>query len=118
MSGTVSLTGEPGVGNLAVTVSGNIANTTLSTSQIASHSHSLQVGNGNATNTNRPRRQNDANANHNTANTGGGGSHNHAHNLSGNLTGAPGVGTLAGSLSSATADVNVQYVDLIIAAKD
>jgi len=118
VSGTVSLTGEPGVGNLAVTVSGNIANTTLSTSQIASHSHSLQVGNGNATNTNRPRRQNDANANHNTANTGGGGSHNHAHNLSGNVTGAPGVGTLAGSLSSATADVNVQYVDLIIASKD
>ena len=118
VSGTVSLTGEPGVGNLAVTVSGNIADTTLATAQIPSHSHSLQVGNGNTTNTNRPRRQNDANANHNTANTGGGGSHNHAHNLSGNVTGAPGVGTLAGSLSSATADVNVQYVDLIIASKD
>ena len=119
VSGTVSLSGEPGVGNLAVTVSGNIADTTLATTQIPSHSHSVQTGTGNVTqNTGRARSQNQISGAFNTGNKGSGGSHNHAHNLSGTMTGAPGVGTLAGSLSSATADVNVQYVDLIIAAKD
>ena len=124
VSGSVGLSGDLAAGNLAVSMSGSISDTTLSTNQIPSHTHSLT-----------PRRY-DSDANNNTRGssapqgisgntnigtsgaTGGGQAHNHAHNLSGTLTGTPGTGNLAGSLSSATATINVQYVDLIIAAKD
>jgi hypothetical protein len=86
----------------SVSISGSISNTTLSTSQMPSHSHTVAGGGGGGggldlgTNT----------SNYGSTNsTGGGGSHNHGHSLS-------------GSLSSSTATINVNYVDLIIAAKD
>ena len=52
--------------------------------------------------------------------TGGGGSHSHnaAHNLSGSISGVPDKGTLAGSISSASASINVKYQDVLIAQKD
>lgn len=121
----VSLSGAPGVGNLAVSVSGNIADTTLSSNQIPSHSHALNLGKSSGGESGVGiRAQNYAgngNTNFNvssfsTSNTGGGGSHNHGHNLSGTMTGAPAVGNLA--VSGGTASINVQYVDLIIASKD
>jgi hypothetical protein len=123
VSGTVGLSGAPDAGNLAVSISGSISNTTLSTSQMPSHSHSTnlrryvnEAGGGTQDSFNY---FNDTVAiNKGTNSTGSSGSHNHGHNLSGTQTGAPGVGNLAGSLSSATASINVQYVDLIIAAKD
>ena len=110
----ISLSGAPAVGNLAVSVSGNISSTTLSVNQIPSHSHYMGVTrNDNGNIFGGPR---SAGSTANTGNTGGGGSHNHGHNLSGTMTGEPSVGNLA--VSSGTATINVQYVDLIIAAKD
>ena len=90
----------------SVSVSGNIDNTTLSSAQIPSHNHNIsapifantgggQYGGTSGYSGTAP----------SAGNTGGGGAHNHAHNL-------------AGSLSSSTASINVQYVDVIIAAKD
>ena len=112
----ISLSGAPAVGNLAVSVSGNIGSTTLSVNQIPSHSHGYSRANG--SNSNQYNSGNGGNywSNANTTNTGGGGSHNHGHNLSGTMNGAPSVGNLA--VSSGTATINVQYVDLIIASKD
>lgn len=101
--GTPSVTGS-------VSVSGNINSTTLSTSQIPSHYHFNRIAGNPAVadyghNYNYPARDGTDTTNHRTGNTGGGGSHNHGHNFS-------------GSLSSSTASINVQYVDLIIASKD
>ena len=112
--GTVS--GSPDGSNLSVSMSGNISNTTLSTSQIPSHSHSLQIfapyyNTGGVAGYNGP-----SQGNINTANTGGGGSHNHGHNLSGSLSGNIGAGNLA--VGASTASINVNYVDFIIANKD
>lgn len=115
VSGTIG--GAPGVGNMAVSVSGNISNTTLSVNQIPSHSHNIardtdQTPNGGSYSAS----DNAFNANFTTSSTGGGGAHNHGHNLSGSLSGSPAVGNL--SLDSSTAAINLQYVDVIIAAKD
>lgn len=137
VTGTVGINGAPAVGNLAVSVSGNIAvsNTTLSINQIPSHGHVFNYRNRDADGSlfNGARLANqigdlvssNVNVNIRTANSsvaaaGGSGAHNHGanHNLSGTLNGAPGVGNLAGSLSSATTAINVQYVDVIIATKD
>ena len=129
VSGTVGISGAPAVGNLAVSMSGNISSTTLSTNQIPSHSHAIYNTNANnPKNTgywNGPNYQNPVftNSTSNSVNgairnTGNSGSHNHGHNLSGTLNGAPSVGNLAASLSSATAAINVRYVDIIIATKD
>jgi len=100
-------------GNLAVSMSGNISDTTLSVNQIPSHSHSIDLRAAQTTGSNVGGKVNvgDPNpANTNTGNTGGGGSHNHGHNLSGSMSGAP---ALSGSVA-----INVQYVDFIIANKD
>ena len=119
VTGTVGLSGALDAGNLATSISGNISNTTLSNAQIPSHTHSYirmnHVGNG------YDQQGSIAEGNRTTTNTGasgGGGSHNHGHNLSGSTTGAPGLGNLAGSISSATASLNVKYVDVIVATKD
>jgi microcystin-dependent protein len=125
VTGTVGINGAPAKGNLAVSVSGNIAvsNMTLSINQIPSHSHGItSVGptDGNASGA-QHNTFGDLNAiNRNTSAAGGGGAHNHGanHNLSGTLNGAPAKGNLAGSLSSATTAINVQYVDVIIATKN
>ena len=116
---TGSITGSPAVGNLAVSVSGSISGTTLSVNQIPSHSHTVNVKVADNTGTggiDSSTSNSSGTFNVNTGNTGGSGSHNHGHNLSGTLNGAPSVGNLA--IGSATASINIQYVDLIIASKD
>lgn len=115
----ISLSGDPAVGNLAVSVSGNISNHTLSLNEIPSHKHTVGRGSpsGNSNTAFNAAIAAGANLSSvNTGNKGGSGSHNHGHNLSGTLSGAPSAGNLA--VSSGTATINVQYVDLIIAAKD
>ena len=128
--GTVS--GDPGTnqsvtaGNLAVSISGNISNTTLTTTQIPSHTHnytSPRVGNTNLAYHGSPDAKATPTVNGaTTTSTGGDGSHNHGHNLSGSMTGAP---TLSGNVTAgnlavgaSTATINVNYVDFIIANKD
>lgn len=123
VTGTVSISGTPSTGNLAVSVSGNIGSTTLSINQIPSHTHSYSFhnstgGRGTAQYHSLYHTVNPNLSSGTTGAAGGSGSHNHGHNLSGSLSGAPGTGTLSGSLSSATAAINVQYVDIIIATKD
>ena len=125
VSGSVGISGAPAVGNLAVSMSGNVSvgNTTLSTNTIPSHSHSFTMNSANAAGGYAPSYADWyplATTNNFIGNTGGSGAHGHSasHNLSGVLNGAPSVGNLAGSLSSATAAINVQYVDIIIATKD
>jgi len=122
VTGSVSVNGNPAVGNLAVSLSGTVGSTTLSINQVPSHTHTAyrmgndgnyggyidrgagQYANSSASNLLNP--------------SGGSGSHNHSFSGSGSLTGEPSVGNLAGSLSSATTAINVQYVDVIIATKD
>jgi hypothetical protein len=120
VSGSVGLTGDLAAGNLAVSVSGNISDTTLTTSQMPSHTHSVGRGaSGNQSSFYKDDNTNgQPNATTNTGSAGSSGAHNHAHTLSGTMTGTPGVGNLAGSLSSATASINVKYVDVIVATKD
>ena len=120
VTGTVGISGAPDAGNLAVSVSGNISDTTLGTGQIPSHTHNYQDSRpaGNQSNTGPNGGSGLTTNSRTTGSKGGGGSHNHAHNLAGTMTGEPGLGNLAGSLSSSTASINVQYVDVIIAAKD
>jgi hypothetical protein len=123
VSGTVGISGAPAVGNLAVSMSGNIASTTLSVNTMPSHNHGLRYYNnfGGSTHTeNKPTTNASGTGVNNSVilNKGNSGAHGHSHNLSGTLNGAPSVGNLAGSLSSATAAINVQYVDIIIATKD
>lgn len=123
VTGTVSISGAPSTGNLAVSVSGNIGSTTLSINQIPSHTHNYSFhnstgGRGTSQYSGQYHTVNPNLSGGTTGAKGGSGSHNHGHNLSGSLSGAPGTGTLSGSLSSATAAINVQYVDIIIATKD
>ena len=137
VSGSVSLSGDPGVGNLSTSITGNvnIGSTTLSESQMPSHNHAIPSGSGGAY---QPNAQSVRFVDHGTfttyyhaspnfnddgnfiVNAGGSGSHNHnaGHNLSGSMSGSPDRGTLSGSLSSASASINVKYQDFIIAQKD
>lgn len=110
---SASLTGSPDVSGLSVSMSGNIGNTTLSINQIPSHTHNITGPQGNAFSKGG---SNNGSGNSTSGSTGGGGSHNHGHNLSGSLSGSANAGNLA--VSSGTASINVQYVDLIIAAID
>ena len=129
VSGNPGTNQTVGAGNLAVSISGNIANTTLAVSQIPSHSHQTRkaelggnlkfYGNETTNGTNTSVNLNDVVP---TGETGGGGSHNHNHNLSGSMTGSP---TLSGNVTAgnlavgaSTAAINVNYVDFIIANKD
>ena len=132
VSGTVSLSGAPAAGNLAVSVSGSISNTTLTTSTMPKHRHGAgaqytneaMTGDGvnkgwqssSSTTTGFAGVIPSNNAAIDT--TGNSGAHSHGHNLSGTMNGAPSIGNLAASLSSSTAAINVQYVDVIIATKN
>jgi hypothetical protein len=123
-----SVSGNPtsnlavGAGDLAVSVSGNISNTTLSINQIPSHSHS---SGGNA-GFSAASAGNEASLKYfaagNTGAAGGGGAHNHGHNISGSMSGSPSISgnVTAGNLAvgASTAAINVSYVDFIIANKD
>jgi hypothetical protein len=93
--------GEPSVSG-SVSISGTVGNHTLTTAQIPSHTHTAAVmGSGPAGN---PDFGGGA-LSGSTGATGGNGAHSHS------FTGS-------GSISSATAAINVQYVDVIIATKN
>jgi len=97
--------GTPSVSG-SVSLSGTVGATTLSTAQLASHSHGLpfpSLFNGFASGVSR---NSEGWASVVGTNSTGSNS-SHTHGWSG-----------SGSLSSATAAVNVQYVDVIIATKD
>ena len=126
-----AVSGSPGnnqsvnAGNLAVSVSGNISNHTLSVNQIPSHSHVYRRPNNpssvSAIGANNSS-VNGVSNNASTSNTGASGSHSHGHNISGNISGSPSLSgnITAGNLAvgASTASINVQYVDFIIANKD
>jgi len=126
-----SVSGAPGsnlavgAGNLAVSMSGNISDTSISTAQLPSHAHAFSRGQGNFNFGSAPNGtagfQNGGNPSGvtSTGATGSGSGHNHAHNLSGSMTGAPELtgSVTAGNLAVAST-INVQYVDFIIANKD
>ena len=100
-----------GAGNLAVSMSDNISDTTLSVNQIPAHAHSFTLrSGGSSTRIFNTALENNINGTLSTDNTGGSGAHNHGHNLSGSMSGDP---ALSGSVA-----INVQYVDFIIANKD
>ena len=91
----------------SVSLSGTVGATTLTTTQIPSHSHTLNWSTSGAAGTNTGQYVTGANlgGSYSIGSAGGGGSHDHSFSGS-------------GSLSSATAAINVQYVDVIIATKD
>jgi hypothetical protein len=122
-----SVSGNPGsnlavgAGNLAVSMSGNISDTTLSIAQMPAHNHNIAHAGGNSGaaftgGNNAGAAGNVANA---TSQTGGGAAHNHGHNLSGSMSGDP---ALTGNITSGNlaiaSTINVQYVDFIIANHD
>ena len=104
--GSTGFTSALGTPSVSGTVGGTVGNHTLTTSEIPSHSHTATEGDSTVGGF-----QGDffatftisTGVNRNTNNTGGGAAHNHS---------------FTGSLSSATAAINVQYVDVIIATKD
>ena len=102
--------GTPSVSG-SVSLSGTVGNHTLSTAQLASHSHIQRhypgsTSSGPAGIAASPNRAGGiANTIPSTADTGSNSAHNHSFSGS-------------GSLSSATAAINVQYVDVIIATKN
>ena len=99
--------GTPSVSG-SVSLSGSVGSTTLTTTQMPSHNHNITkgtpYGGGYTTYWSSQSWYNGGNGPA-TQSTGGNGSHNHSFSGS-------------GSLSSATASINVQYVDVIIATKD
>lgn len=99
-----------GTPSVSGSLSGSVGNTTLSTSQMPSHNHSTtfnyylnESGGPARVVMSRPNNDTNPTTSFTTSSTGGNGSHNHS---------------FSGSLSSATASINVQYVDVIIASKD
>jgi hypothetical protein len=101
--------GTPSVSG-SVSLSGTVGNHTLTTAELASHTHATSIprGGGETTSTfgvSSITTNSGLNVSYTSAGTGGGGSHNHSFSGS-------------GSLSSATAAINVQYVDVIIATKN
>ena len=94
--------GTPAVSG-SVSLSGSVGATTLSVAQLASHNHSGTTRGGfNGSNSSYQYHASSATS---TGSTGGNASHTHSFSGS-------------GSLSSATAAINVAYVDAIIAVKD
>ncbi len=116
---TPSVTGSLAAGNLAGSLSGDIGSTSLSTGQMPSHTHRSSKPQGNLTNPqvfgSPQRAAGSVSQNSNsvaTSSAGSGGSHNHTTgNLAVSMSGTP-------TISSATATINVRYVDFIIANKD
>jgi hypothetical protein len=88
-----------------ITTSGLSAGaTTLSTSQIPSHTHTIPVADGcNVSGGNFPQQTRTNTASLTSGAAGGGGSHTHS---------------ISGSATSSAITLNVQYVDVIIATKD
>lgn len=104
--GSVAFTTAFGTPSVSGSLSGSIGSTTLSTSQIPSHAHTVPSSTGTDTSGSTVATGYDPYAGGGTKYTsyiGGSGSHDHS---------------FSGSLSGATAAINVQYVDVIIATKD
>ena len=98
--------GTPSVSG-SVSLSGTVGSTTLTTAQLASHSHTFTKGEP-GYNSLQPYTANAGAPVSGSQGTSSAGSNSsHTHSFSG-----------SGSLSSATAAINVQYVDVIIATKD
>jgi hypothetical protein len=95
--------GTPSVSG-SVSLSGTVGATTLTTTQMPSHTHNSYGPDSYGANRSRGGGTNTTPLG-STTSTGGGGSHDHSFSGS-------------GSLSSATASINVQYVDVIIATKN
>ena len=138
MTGNVAVANETQGGNVSVTIAnastgGTVNNHTLSINQIPSHAHGLVSGNFGGS-TRRPAVNNYRNSgyNSNTNNAGGSGSHSHgftggshSHNVNASFTGAAhnhnATFTAAAhnhSINVTNLDLAVQYLDVIIAAKD
>ena len=104
--GSVAFTTAFGTPSVSGSLSGSVGSTTLTESQIPSHRHYLTTGssgyNGGGGNIFYSPGLNPGGGLY-SGYTGGGSSHSHS---------------FSGSLSSATATINVQYVDVIIATKD
>lgn len=99
--------GTPSVSG-SVSLSGTVGSTTLTTTQMPSHTHDVQRytdGSGTSTPASTIGTSTLSSLNPSTTSAGGNGSHDHSFSGS-------------GSLSSATATINVQYVDVIICTKD
>ena len=101
-------------GSVSTSVSGTVANHTLTTSQIPSHSHSMgsnsrvQLGYDNGTAYSGYWTSNaHGNITYSTQNTGGGGAHNHGWS-----------GSASSSFSGSAINLDVQFVDIIICQKD
>jgi hypothetical protein len=106
--GSAAFTTAFGAPSVTGSVGGTVGDTTLTISQIPSHSHAAgstltSVSNQNPCANAFGNFRIDNAAGNATSVTGGGGSHSHS---------------FSGSLSSATAAINVQYVDVIMATKD
>lgn len=92
--------------NQAVTVTGSISNTSLTTAQLASHAHDIVPGEGNPDTSNRVILKQLAQTAfarggpQASTNAGSGTAHNHAHTLSGTLTGNV-TTSLTGSVTAA-----------------
>ena len=110
VSGTVTTGGSAGfttafsTPSVSGSLSGSVGATTLSTAQMPSHTHTVNGREaGAASNLFAVTGAVGGSGTATTNATGGGGSHDHS---------------FSGSLSSATAAINVQYVDVIIATKN
>jgi hypothetical protein len=105
--GSSNFTTAFGTPTVSGSLSGTVGATTLSTAQIPSHQHLSTIGffgsYGGAVGPGGLYGGGGGSDRDFSANTGGGGSHTHS---------------FSGSLSSATAAINVQYVDVIIATKN
>ena len=101
--GSAAFTTALGTPTVTGSLSGSVGSTTLSTAQMPSHSHTLNPANT-GSGTDRPAYTSVASFGTTSTNSaGGGGSHTHS---------------FSGSLSGASASMNVAYVDVIIATKD
>ena len=99
--------------NQAVTVTGTIANTSLTTAQLASHSHTLTWGDGQMNNpsgiflingqaSNQGHTASQFNSTQGVVSAGSGTGHNHTHTLAGTLTGTVAVtSTITGTVAAA-----------------
>ena len=107
--GSAAFTTAFGTPTVTGSLSGSVGSTTLATNQMPSHSHSYRMsyiyGSNAGFGLERAQANNSRynNQSGQINNEGGGGSHNHS---------------FSGSLSGASASINVQYVDVIIATKD
>lgn len=100
--GSAAFTTAFGTPTVTGSLSGTVGATTLTTAQMPSHNHSINTG-GSCSGSTRFLANQTGSGTRTSNSTGGGGSHDHS---------------FSGSLSGATADISVAYVDVIIATKD